>query len=60
MSERVLTHKQREWAYTKWCEGYTLEQIAEAFGVNEKTVRRAINGRPKIRPILVYKEEKGD
>jgi len=52
-----LTIAQKEWAYTKWCEGYTLMQVADAFGVCEKTIRRAIHGRPRIRPILKYKED---
>jgi DNA-binding XRE family transcriptional regulator len=59
MPERALTHKQIEWAYTKWCEGYTLQQIADALYVCEVTVRRAINGRPRIRPILKYEEKEG-
>ena len=53
----ALSHAQKEWAYEKWCEGYTLEQIADALYVCTKTVRRAINGRPRIRPILKYTKE---
>lgn len=52
-----LTHKQKEWAYARWCEGYTLLDIAMALDVCEKTIRRAINGRPRNKPILVYREE---
>lgn len=52
--ERLLNWQQREWAYSKWCLGYTQEQIAEALYCSTKTIRRAINGRPKIRPILKY------
>lgn len=55
-----LSIAQKEWAYTKWCEGYSLIQIAEAFGVCEKTIRRAIHGRPRIRPILIYREDKNE
>ena len=51
---KVLTAKQSEWAYEKWCEGYTQEQIADALFVCSKTIRRAIHGRPRIRPILKY------
>lgn len=55
----ALDKEQVRWAYTKWCEGYTLLQIAEALNVCEKTIRRAINGKPRIRPILHYdKSEK--
>ena len=55
-SRYLLSHKEREWAYTKWCEGYTQIQIAEALNVSYKTVQRAIAGKPRIRPILEYKE----
>ena len=53
---KALTHKEIEWAYQKWCEGYTQQQIADALFVCEKTIRRAINERPRIRPILKYEE----
>jgi transcriptional regulator with XRE-family HTH domain len=59
VAEKILTDKQIEWAYTRWCEGYTLEQIGVALCVCSKTVRRAINGRPRIRPILKYEEKEG-
>ena len=51
-----LSTKEREWAYEKWCEGYTQTQIAVALSVSEKTVRRAIGGKPRIRPVLRYEE----
>ena len=51
---KALTPKEIEWAYQKWCEGYTQQQIADALFVCEKTIRRAINERPRIRPILKY------
>lgn len=53
----ALSQKQKSWAYEKWCEGYTLMQIADALDVCEKTIVRAIHGRPRIRPILIYQEE---
>lgn len=56
MKPTTLTHKQREWAYTKWCEGYTRLQIAMALNVCEKTIQRALSGRVRIRPVLVYTE----
>jgi DNA-binding XRE family transcriptional regulator len=59
VAESALSFKQKEWAYIKWCEGYTLDQIADALCVGSKTVRRAINGRPRIRPILKYEEKEG-
>jgi DNA-directed RNA polymerase specialized sigma24 family protein len=52
-----LTRKQKKWAYDKWCEGYPQEDIAAALDVCSKTIRRAINGRPRIRPVLEYKED---
>ena len=55
-SRYLLSHKGRVWAYRKWCEGYTQIQIAEALNVSYKTVQRAIAGKPRIRPILEYKE----
>lgn len=53
----VLNHKQIEWAYAKWCEGYRHIDIALALNVSEKTVRRALKGRVRIRPVLKYEEE---
>jgi hypothetical protein len=52
----ALTRKQKEWAYTQWCIGYTPLQIAEALCVCEKTVRRALKNKPRIRPVLKYEE----
>lgn len=53
---RVLTQAQVEWAYEKWCLGYTLAQIAEALDVSSRTVSREFEkmGRPRIRPKLIY------
>lgn len=33
---KALTSKEIEWAYQKWCEGYTQQQIADALFVCEK------------------------
>lgn len=30
---KVLTKHEEEWAYQKWCEGYTQRQIADALYV---------------------------
>ena len=57
---RAMTKRQIEWAYTKWCEGYTITQIANALYVSNRTVSRMFEGRPRIRPILKYEEEKED
>lgn len=57
-NKTILTAEQKEWAYTKWCEGYTKNQIAESLFVSTKTIDRAFKGRARIRPILVYKDYK--
>lgn len=56
VTECLLDSKEKEWAYQKWCEGYTLYQIADALNVCTKTISRAINGKDRIRPVLVYPE----
>lgn len=55
--ECLLSAQKKEWAYTKWCEGYTQSQIGEALHVSHKTIARAVHGRPRIRPILIYPGE---
>lgn len=52
----ALTKAQISWAYDRWCEGYTYLQIADALYVCSKTIQRALQGKPRIRPILVYEE----
>lgn len=56
MRKFSLTKRQVEWAYDKWCLGYTQMQIADALNVCEKTIKRALKGKPRIRPILQYDE----
>lgn len=50
----TLTKKQIEWAYKKWCEGYTQGEISEALYVSQNTVYRALKGKSRVRPKLVY------
>lgn len=57
---KALNHEQIEWAYQKRCEGYTQQQIADALFVDERTIRRMINSRPRIRPILKYEERENN
>lgn len=57
---KALTPKEIKWAYQKWCEGYTQQQIADALFVDERTIRRMINSRPRIRPILKYEERENN
>ena len=40
----ILNLKEIEWAYEKWCLGYTKFEIAEALHVGERTVARALQG----------------
>ena len=54
----LFSNKEKKWAYDMWCLGYTQMQIADALHVCERTVRRALKGKPRIRPILKY--EQGD
>lgn len=56
-SKSVISNIQKEWAYSKWCEGYTQQQIAEALNCSHRTIQHAIGGRPRIRPILIYRKE---
>ena len=55
--KQILSHKDKEWAYEKWCEGYTIVEVAAAMNVSSKTVTRAIHGRPRIKPVLVYERQ---
>ena len=54
--DKLLGKKEVEWAYTKWCEGRTQLEIAGALYCSQKTVQRALKGKERIRPILVYEE----
>ena len=56
MSVKILNDKQKAWAYEKWCEGYRQLDIAMALGVCEKTIRRSLSGKPRIRPVLRYED----
>ena len=58
MAKKALDWRQLEWAYQKWCEGYTQLQIAHALNVCEKTIKRALKSKPRIRPILKYERTK--
>ena len=49
---KSLSPQQSEWAYKKWCEGYSQEQIADALYVSKGVIMRAIDGRPRIREPL--------
>lgn len=59
MKEFLLGHKERQWAYDRWCEGYTQYEIAEAMNVSHRTVNRALRGKVKIKRLLEpYKWDK--
>ena len=53
----VLDRKKRLWAYSRWCEGFTQAEIADALGVCPRTISRVLSGKVKIKPILEYKEK---
>lgn len=58
----VLSEEEISWAYEKWCEGYTHQQIAEALYVDRRTIGKALKDKPKIprkRPKLVYNGRMG-
>lgn len=56
---KALSSQQLAWAHARWCEGYSIAQISEAFGVCDKTVSRAFHdkGLRKKRPALVVPAE---
>lgn len=56
----TMNRKQTYWAYEKWCEGYTLSQIAESLFVDDRTISRrfkSLNLTTRIRPILTCPDE---
>ena len=53
----ALSRKERSWAYSKWCEGFTQAEIADALHVSLKTISRTLKGKVKIKPVLKYEEE---
>ena len=59
----ILSEEESQWAYEKWCEGYTQQQIADALFVCRHTVNSALKGKKKpnpcIRPKLVYTRKMG-
>lgn len=59
MTKHVLSQKQISWAYEKYCEGYTLEQISSALYICKRTIMRAFkrNGLTRVRPVLVVPED---
>jgi len=56
-SKTILSSEEVKWAATKWNNGYTIDEIAEALYVCTRTVRRALKiyGYNKVKPILEYK-----
>ena len=47
-----LSQAQIDWAYDKWCAGYSLKEIASKLYVSESTVSRCLQGRKKVKPPL--------
>ena len=54
----ALSDHQKAWAYEQYCNGYTMNEIAEALFVSYGTVFNAIAGRPRIKKPLYYDFEK--
>ena len=57
-SNGILSDQQKAWAYEQYCNGYTMNEIAEALFVSYHTVYNAIAGRPRIKKPLHYDFEK--
>lgn len=57
-SHGFLSEHQKAWAYEQYCNGYTLNEIAEALYVSYCTIHHAIAGRPRIKKPLHYDFEK--
>lgn len=59
MTNYVLSQKQISWAYEKYCEGYTLDQISAALYICKRTIMRAFkrNGLTRVRPVLVAPDD---
>lgn len=55
----ILGEEEKAWAYEKWCEGYTQQQIADALYVERRTLTNAFRGKQRIRPKLVYTGKMG-
>ena len=49
---KALTKEQEEWAYAKWCMGYSHEEIANALFVSTKTIDRTLQNKVKVKPTL--------
>lgn len=50
---KVLTKEQEEWAYDKWCVGYSHEEIAIALFVSPKTIDKTLCNKIKVKPTLI-------
>lgn len=49
MSNKALTRKMERWAYEKWCEGYTMQEIADALYVSSKLIGRTLRGKQRVK-----------
>lgn len=58
-NKRLLSNEEVSWAHRKWCEGHSIESIAEALYCHPRTLRREFRRRGLNRALipLVYKEE---
>ena len=58
IGESILSLDEQEWAYEKWCAGYTQTEIAKALFVSHTTIGRVLAGRKKEKAPLVYEGRK--
>ena len=58
---RALGQEELDWAYQKWCEGYTQKEIGAALYVSTEAVNKylARYKGPKVKPPLVYTGKRG-
>lgn len=56
--KRILTFDQVMWAYEKWCQGYTQDEVAKALFVSRALINRELRQvkKMKYKEPLVYKE----
>lgn len=50
---KALTREQEQWAYQKWCDGYSREEIARALYVSAKPIHECLRGKKKVKKPLV-------
>lgn len=57
---RALTEKKLKWAYQKWCEGFSVLEIAEALYIDSSTLYKIFRKRGLVRIRIPLKYEEDD